>query len=80
MKHLKKYLESNNTDQVQMRINELKLLISELPDMRWNISEDSGYWGDEWDNWEHMDEEERQEYFCKIWSVVKKLKDKIEQL
>ena len=55
MKHLKKYNESISDSD----INELKSIISELPKMRWNISEDPGYWGDEWDNWQHTDEELR---------------------
>ena len=67
-------------------LTELKQIISELPKMRWNISEKDetnpdfpyGYFGDEWDNWEHMDENERAEYFGKIFSVVKRLKDKID--
>lgn len=75
MKHLKLYNESTSED-----ILELKQLISELPKMRWNISEDSGYFGDEWDNWEHMDEEDRFEYFSKMFGTVKMLKDKIESL
>jgi hypothetical protein len=80
MKHLKKFESINLSD-----IDELKKLISDLPKMRWNISEkdndgDFPYFGDEWDNWEHMEESERAEYFGKIWSVVKKLKDKIESL
>jgi hypothetical protein len=33
-------------------IDKLKKLISSLPEMRWNISESEGYFGDEWDNWE----------------------------
>lgn len=76
MKHIKKYNENVNVNDV----NELKNIISELPKMRWNISEDDGYFGDEWDNWSHMDENERAEYFGKIFSTVKKLKDKIENL
>ncbi len=61
-------------------INELKSLVSKLPKMRWNISEDDGYFGDEWDNWEHMTENERFKYFGKMFSVVKQIKDKIEKL
>lgn len=83
MNHLKKFNESISTDDVE----ELKSLISQLPKMRWNISEKTdnedfpyGYFGDEWDNWEHMEENERAEYFGKIFSIVKKLKDKIESL
>jgi hypothetical protein len=59
---------------------ELKKIVSQLPEMRWNIAEYDGYFGDEWDNWEHMTEDERFEYFSKIFSTVKKLKDKIESL
>jgi hypothetical protein len=76
MKHLKKYNESISDSD----INELKSIISELPKMRWNISEDPGYWGDEWDNWQHTDEEELGEYFGKMFSTIKKIKDKIESL
>jgi hypothetical protein len=61
-------------------INELKALAKELPRMRWNISEDAGFFGDEWDNWEHMTEEERFEYFGQMFSAVKNIKDKIETL
>lgn len=67
-------------EQTLNKINELKEILNELPEMRWNISEDSGYFGDEWDNWEHMDEEERFEYFSKMFLTIKKLKDKIESL
>jgi hypothetical protein len=59
-------------------IDKLKTLITSLPEMRWNISESEGYFGDEWDNWEHMDENERFEYFGKIFSTIKKIKDIIE--
>lgn len=76
MKHLQKFNESISDND----INELKDLVSKLPKMRWNISEDDGYFGDEWDNWEHMTEEERFEYFGKMFSAVKKIKDKIESL
>lgn len=66
--------------------SDLKRIIKELPPMRWNIAERDesnpdfpyGYFGDEWDNWEHMTEEERAEYFGKIFSTVKKLKDIID--
>lgn len=51
--------------------SELKETIKELPRMRWNISEDDGYFGDEWDNWEHMTEEERWQYFSQIFDTVK---------
>lgn len=82
MKHIRKFSESKGypCDVSHEDITELKKLISELPKMRWNISEDPGYWGDEWDNWQHTDEEELGEYFGKIFSTVKKLKDKIESL
>ena len=83
MRHIKKFLESINLSD----IDELKEIISQLPNMRWNISEKDEseefpyiYFGDEWDNWEHMTEDERAEYFGRIWSIVKKLKDKIEKL
>jgi hypothetical protein len=84
MKHLKKYNESISDSD----INELKSIISELPKMRWNISQKDetnpdfpyGYFGDEWDNWEHMGENERAEYFGKMFSTIKKIKDKIESL
>jgi hypothetical protein len=76
MKHLQKFNEGLSDND----INELKDLISNLPRMRWNISEHDGYFGDEWDNWEHMTEDERFEYFGKIFSTVKKIKDKIESL
>lgn len=83
MKYLKKFESLDNND-----IDELKTIISELPEMRWNIAQKDesdpdfpwGYFGDEWDNWEHMEENERAEYFSKIFSIVKKLKDKIESL
>lgn len=83
MKYLKKFESMNDSD-----IKELKQIISELPKMRWNISEKDpdnsdypyGYFGDEWDNWEHMDENERAEYFGTMFSAIKKLKDKIEKL
>lgn len=57
------------------KTQELKTLISSLPKMRWNIAEEEGYFGDEWDNWEHMDEDERFEYFGKMFSTIKKIKD-----
>jgi hypothetical protein len=84
MKHLKQFNENISSGDV----SELKSLISELPPMRWNIGEKDednsdfpyGYFGDEWDNWEHMEENERAEYFAKIFNTVKKLKDKIESL
>ena len=81
---LKKFNEMSISDS---DILELKNILNDLPKMRWNIAEkDSdgdypyGYFGDEWDNWEHMGENERAEYFAKIFSTVKKLKDKIESL
>jgi len=83
MKHLKKFESISDSD-----ISELKEIISELPEMRWNISEYDtsepdfpwGYFDDEWDNWNHLEDGERAEYFAKIFSAVKKLKDKIESL
>ncbi len=75
MKHLNKFNEGVSGND----IDELKDLVSSLPEMRWNISEQE-YFGDEWDNWEHMTEEERFEYFGKMFSVIKKIKDKIESL
>ena len=75
MKYLKKFENVSDSD-----INELKNILSDLPKMRWNISDDSGYFGDEWDNWEHMEEDERAEYFGKMFSTIKRLKDKIESL
>ena len=69
------------------KVKELKTIVSDLPKMRWNISEKDngsdfpyGYFGDEWDNWEHMDENERAEYFAKIFSNVKKMVDIINEL
>lgn len=67
------------------KVNKLKSAISELPPMRWNISEkdddgDFPYFGDEWDTWEHMEEKERAEYFAKIFSSIKKVKDIIDTL
>jgi hypothetical protein len=83
MKHLKKFNEGLSDEDSK----ELKSIVSELPEMRWNIAEKEndgdfpyGYFDDEWDNWEHMDENERAEYFGKIFSTVKKLKDKIDSL
>ncbi len=76
MKHIKKFNEGLSDSDIK----ELKDIVSKLPKMRWNISDDSGYFGDEWDNWEHMDENERAEYFGKIFSTVKILKDKIDSL
>lgn len=71
MKHIKLYNESNSDLN-----NELREILKGLPeDMRWNIIEDEGYFGDEWDSFEHMDEEERYEYFKKIYSTLKKIKD-----
>jgi len=70
-------------------IDYLKIAISELPEIRWNITEktgdsgeiwDYGYMGDEIDNIQHMDEKEMYEYFFRIVSVLKKLKDKIDSL
>ena len=75
MKHLKMFENINPDD-----IKDLKQLISQLPKMRWNISEDEGYMGDEWDNWQHMEDNDRAEYFGKIFSTIKQLKDKIESL
>ena len=72
--------EHIKTDPNSILIKELKDIIKELPEMRWNISEDSGYFGDEWDNWEHMEEDDRYEYFSKMFSTIKKLKDKIKNL
>lgn len=43
--------------------------------IRWNIIEDPGYLGDEFDNWEHMSEDERFEYFKEIFTYFKALKD-----
>ena len=95
MKHLKTPQQMNESsenlnisDGSDSKIKELKSIISELPKMRWNISEKDddepdfpyGYFGDEWDNWEHMDINERAEYFGKIFSCVKKMKDIIETL
>lgn len=48
---------------------------SKLPEIRWNIIEDDGYFGDEWDNWEHMQREERFEYFKKVFSYFKSIED-----
>lgn len=45
------------------------------PEIRWNIIEDEGYFGDEWDNWEHLEEQERFEYFKKVFSHFKSIKD-----
>lgn len=78
-KHIQKFNE-HISDISDSNIDKLKSIVNELPKMRWNISEDDGYFGDEWDNWEHMDEKERYEYFGKIFSCVKKLKDTIESL
>ena len=64
----------------QSDITELKEILKELPHMRWNISEESGYFGDEWDNWQHEDEEDLEKYFCQMFDTIKKLKDKIEKL
>jgi hypothetical protein len=87
MKHIKTQQELNEATEnlnisgvSESKIKELKSIISELPKMRWNISEESGYFGDEWDNWEHMEEDERAEYFGKIFSCVKKMKDIIDAL
>jgi hypothetical protein len=95
MKHIKTQQELNEAPEnlnisgvSDSKIKELKSIISELPKMRWNISEKDddepdfpyGYFGDEWDNWEHMDINERAEYFGKIFSCVKKMKDIIETL
>lgn len=60
-------------------IRELKTLISEIK-LRWNISEEPGYFGDEWDNWEHMDEEDRFLYFKNLVDTLKTIKDKIQSL
>lgn len=76
MKHIKKFNENLSSDDIQ----ELKTSLSELPKMRWNITEDNGYFGDEWDNWEHMEEDERYEYFKQMFSSIKKIKDKIDSL
>lgn len=79
MKHLKQFENLNNSD-----IEDLKEIILELPEMRWKISEkdEDGYiyFEDEWDNWQHMEENDLAEYFAKIFSTIKKLKDKIEKL
>lgn len=75
MRHLKAFESIQDKD-----IQELKQIIVKLPEMRWNISQDTGYFGDEWDNWEHMTEDERFEYFGKMFDVIKELKDKIEKL
>ena len=72
--------------------DEIKEIISEFPDIRHNISEDTfnskedyddcienhcSYFGDEWENWEHMDIEERWKYFSQIFDTIKKLKEKV---
>ena len=75
MKYLKKFESVSDSD-----INELKNILNDLPEMRWNISDDSGYFGDEWDTWNHLEEDERGEYFGKMFSTIKRLKDKIESL
>lgn len=54
-------------------------ILNELPKMRWNILDEQGYFGDEWDNFEHMDEDERWEYFKKIYGTLKKIKDLTEK-
>ena len=91
-KHIKSFNEAtenlNISDVSDSNVKKLKSIISELPKMRWNISEKDddnpdfpyGYFGDEWDNWEHMDENERAEYFGKIFSCVKRMKDIIDTL
>lgn len=66
-------------------ISELKELIKDLPPIRWNIIEkdengDYPYYGDEVDNVQHMSEEDAREYFVKIVSTLKKIKEKIESL
>jgi len=48
----------------------------ERPKIRMNIIEDIGYFGDEWDNWEHMDEMERWEYFKSLFNYIKHLESK----
>jgi len=86
MKNIKTFEQMSSID--DNTIKELKQIVSELPKMRWNISEKEegeedfpyGYFGDEWDNWEHLEENERAEYFGKIFSCVKKMKDIIENL
>jgi hypothetical protein len=90
--HIQKFNEHqenlNISDVSDSKIKELKSIISELPRMRWNIAERDednedfpyGYFGDEWDNWEHMEENERAEYFGKIFSCVKRVKDIIDTL
>lgn len=59
--------------------DQIQNILKGLPDhMRWNILEDEGYFGDEWDNWGHMTEEELWEYFKKIFGVLKQIKDLVE--
>ena len=52
-----------------------KHIITEPKSIRWNIIEDEGYMGDEWDTWNHLDEEERNEQFKKMFTYFKSLKD-----
>lgn len=67
----------SKTDELINKFNESNKEILPEPKIRWNIIEDSGYFGDEWDNWEHMDEEERFEYFKQVFTYFKHLKESI---
>lgn len=56
----------------ESRIEAFKSAIAPLR-LRFNIADDAGYFGDEWDNWEHMDEEERAQYFGTLFGAIRDL-------
>ena len=70
---------------INSEINDLKVILKKLPNIRWNISEKDKngnfmYFGDELDNWQHEEEDDLAEYFSRIFDTIKELKDKIESL
>ena len=52
----------------------------EKPKIRWNITEDIGFFGDEWDNWNHIEDDERFEYFKSVFTYFKSIEDSLSQL
>ena len=75
-----KYILSISTHD-EIKIEEIRNVDSPIEEprlwwpIRWNLIEDPSSFGDEWDNWEHLTEEQRFEYFKEMFTYFKKLEN-----